>query len=246
MMLADALSSFSQQLRQVSSEKRVGCAVPLLMIAGAAGYHYVDGGGRIYALLVYIAALSASVLIVSDVKWIAGGRRVEPSSLSSVVVRKEIIPTTISEDVGLEEHAIRVVRSATSREAIATGMQQPDLDFDGIEELRTLEEITGAWLVSKASARVAEAIRSACVEHLKGREVEIVRIQRWLDISDCLKSSKCQALSKAELRRSFAAEHFGVSKEQVRQIDQGRYVPLNKILNQLDPQIVADQLGMPS
>ena len=93
---------------------------------------------------------------------------------------------------------------------------------------------------------MADAIRNACLEHLAGNEVEIARIDRWLDIADCLKSSKCQALSKAELRRSFAAEQCGVSKEQVRQIDQGRYVPLNKILNQLDPQTLADQLGMPS
>ncbi|MEL6827239.1 MAG: hypothetical protein AAFN91_13400 [Pseudomonadota bacterium] len=242
MMLADALLSLSQQLRQVSNEKRVGFAVPLLMLAGAAGYHHVDGGGRIYALLVYIASLSVSVLIISGAKWITGGSRIEPSALSSVLLRKEVVPTTISEDVGLEERANRVLRSTTSVTVIANGMQQADLDFDGIEELRALEEITGAWLVSKASERVADAIRHACVEHLAGNEVEIARIYRWLDISDCLKSSKCRALSKAELRRSFAAEQCGVSKEQVRQIDQGRYAPLNKILNQLNPQTLAEQI----
>ncbi|MEO0452451.1 MAG: hypothetical protein AAFZ74_19215, partial [Pseudomonadota bacterium] len=130
MMLADALLSLSQQLRQVSNEKRVGFAVPLLMLAGAAGYHHVDGGGRIYALLVYIASLSVSVLIISGAKWITGGSRIEPSALSSVLLRKEVVPTTISEDVGLEERANRVLRSTTSVTVIANGMQQADLDFD--------------------------------------------------------------------------------------------------------------------
>ena len=112
---------------------------------------------------------------------------------------------------------------------------QQSLDFDGMDALRTLEEITGQWLVCDASEHAAEVIRVSCLETVEGGEADLERAGRWFDIAACLRSRACRSLPKAELRRSYVAERVGVSKEQVRQIDQGRYAPLNRMLAALDP-----------
>jgi len=112
---------------------------------------------------------------------------------------------------------------------------QQSLDFDGTEALKTMDQVTGLWLVSEASDPAARAIRSACLDRVAGGDTDIARVERWFDIADSLRSRTCRALPKAELRRSYVADRHGVSKEQVRQIDQGRYVPLNKLLDAVNP-----------
>ncbi|MEL7096476.1 MAG: hypothetical protein AAGK70_13640 [Pseudomonadota bacterium] len=138
------------------------------------------------------------------------------------------------ERVGLSKPILRDQSEPRSKQRPSALIQQK-FDFDGTDALRALEEISGQWLVCDASEYVAEIIRNACLETVEGGEADVERAERWFDIAKCLRSRACRSLPKAELRRSFVAEQIGVSKEQVRQIDQGRYAPLNRMLAELDP-----------
>ena len=97
--------------------------------------------------------------------------------------------------------------------------------------LRALDTIDGAWLVAEASLEVIETVRVA------GRAAapENVRMERWFEIVLALNAARHAKDDKAEVRRSQVAEEFGVSEEQTRQIDQGRYSPLNRIIALIDP-----------
>ena len=139
---------------------------------------------------------------------------------------------SISEDVGLAPNNLV---SGQAQTAICHPPVQQSLDFDGTGALKALDHVTGHWLVTDASDPAARIVRGACLAHVEGGDAELARVDRWFDIADSLRSRACRALPKAELRRSFVADNHGVSKEQVRQIDQGRYAPLNRLLEDVDP-----------
>lgn len=224
------------KVRLQCSERLLAITIPLLLLAGASGYHFVAESGRHRALFAYAATLSLSVLTLSERRSTHLLGRLGSIPATPVAARDQIV----SEDVGLEDRSVRRVRATSIMATESRKVEQGRFDFDGIEDLRKLEHISGGWLVSEASDRVSALIRQACVAHHAGNEAEISRIQRWLDISDCLRSIECRAQPKAEARRAYVAELCGVSNEQVRQIDQGRYAPLNKLLHQLDPSALAD------
>jgi hypothetical protein len=115
------------------------------------------------------------------------------------------------------------------------GSGQHVLDLDGMNALRAMRSITGNWLVESATVFAVNAVRASCLARLDPDESEYVRVQRWFDIVVALKGADKLVLPKAELRRASVAREMGVSEEQIRQIDQGRYQPLNKVLARVDP-----------
>ena len=227
---------YQDGLRSHGSERLLAITIPLLLLAGASGYHYVEESGRLIALLAYAVLLLLSVIALSRKISINRLGLIDAISAPSVTASDQMI----SEGVRQENRSLRKGGAKSGAVTESCNVEQGSLDFDGIEDLRKLERISGGWLVSEASDRVSALIRQACVEHHAGNEAELSRIQRWLDISDCLRSIECRAQPKAEARRAYVAELCGVSNEQVRQIDQGRYAPLNKLLHQLDPSALAD------
>jgi hypothetical protein len=216
--------------------------IPVLIIAGAAGYHYAMQGDRLSALFIYTLSLFVSVLVHSKAHRMSRHDAVSHVASAADELFDASAPTTIAESIGAPERIHRTVRCSHASDGEQPFLVQTALDFDGIEAMRALELITGSWLVCEASQRAADLIRQACIDHLAGNDAELARIKRWLDITESLRSAECRALSKAEARRSYVAAHCGVSKEQVRQIDQGRYQPLNKVLQELDPNAVASQI----
>jgi len=158
------------------------------------------------------------------------------SEATATVCDSEAPVELIAENFGLEKSRPIATRIAEPDDVSQVYGTQQSLDFDGLGELKLMEQITGAWLASNASDAVSTKLRQACMNLIEDNETELTRVGRWFDISDCLRSPACQALSKAEARRSYVAEVCGVSKEQVRQIDQGRYAPLNKLLELVNPQ----------
>ena len=105
-------------------------------------------------------------------------------------------------------------------------------------ELRTQETVNGVWLITEASDMALGAIEAACLKTLDPSNNDETRVRRWFEIIASLRAVDRRAFPKAELRRSHVAEQQGVSKEQVRQIDQGRYAPLNKLLEAIEPAIL--------
>lgn len=142
---------------------------------------------------------------------------------------------SMAEDIGLKKAPENSVRSEPFVHDCGQEFVQQSLDLDGLEALRALAKVTGQWFVYDASDQAADLVRTACLALVDGGDAEIERAERWFDIAIGLRSRECRGLPKAELRRSYVADCIGVSKEQVRQIDQGRYAPLNKLLNDIDP-----------
>ncbi|HCX12197.1 MAG TPA: hypothetical protein DHU81_18070 [Hyphomonas sp.] len=128
------------------------------------------------------------------------------------------------------------VRSTSTR-AEMSAVQQV-LDLDGMAELRTQETVNGVWIITEASDMALGAIEAACLKTLDPSNNDETRVRRWFEIIASLRAVDRRAFPKAELRRSHVAEQQGVSKEQVRQIDQGRYAPLNKLLEAIEPAIL--------
>lgn len=242
MMIGSLPFSLKAKATKISVQRWTALAVPFLMFSGAAGHFYVLGDYLLEPLLVYVGALSVAVGILTNVRWFGRDDASPTNAPERVAFDDENQHRSLPEDAGLSFATRRVDAAPAQQHPKAPQLRQQEFDFDGIDALRTLDEITGGWLVMEASARVSTLIRQACVQHLDGNDAELARVERWLDISDCLRSPECRAFPKAEIRRRFAAERCGVSKEQVRQIDQGRYGPLNKILKELDPATLACQV----
>lgn len=208
----------------------------LCFLAGLVADRYADEPGR-------VVWISLFIMILAIAAWMMNGlvRKLQPEPERKIVLRDAGTPqqpaletNSVCERVGLLKPTLRDQSKPRSFQTPPVLIQQ-SLDFDGMDALRALEEVSGQWLVCDASETAAEIIRTACLETVEGGETELERVGRWFDIAGCLRSQECQSLPKAELRRSFVAERVGVSKEQVRQIDQGRYAPLNRMLAELDP-----------
>ena len=118
------------------------------------------------------------------------------------------------------------------------GSGQHVLDLDGMNALRAMHSIGGDWLIEEATDIAVNAVRASCLARLSPDDLEHARIQRWFEIVLALKGADKKALPKAELRRSYVAQEMGVSEEQIRQIDQGRYLPLNKVLAKVNPKVL--------
>lgn len=212
--------------------KRTGCSA-LLIFAGVFAYHYAHEPGNAWSLLIYAICLFAAALDLRRLAFIEASDTPETSTTPDECDASRTSP--MCENIGLAGKPVQSLRADTPAAKSASDMIQQDLDLDGTGALRSLDVVTGEWLVSDASATAAEIIRVACIDQILGGESEIARVARWFDIADSLRSRACRALPKAELRRAFVADHHGVSKEQVRQIDQGRYAPLNRLLQTLEP-----------
>ena len=209
----------------------------LCFLAGLVADRYVDKPG-------HVVWLSLFILFLVFAAWIMNGliRKLQPereievaSSDKNSLQGRAIAAGSIRESVELSKSAISVGQSVPIMIEKAPAVIQQSLDFDGIGALRALDQITGNWLVSDASEPAADLIRTACLQTVEGGATELERAGRWFDIADSLRSKACRSLPKAELRRSYVADTIGVGQEQVRQIDQGRYAPLNKLLSNLDP-----------
>lgn len=223
-------------LGRLSIDQRhlIAWASVLLMIAGATAYRFVDANGGLVTLLICALALAVSALMLRSASMRV--HQTSRSEATAVVWHSNEPAESIAENASLENPrpiAIRIAEPDGKSQVYGT---QQSLDFDGLGELKLMEQITGAWLASNASDAVSTKLRQACMSLIEDNETELTRVGRWFDISDCLRSPSCRALSKAEARRSYVAEVCGVSKEQVRQIDQGRYAPLNKLLELVNPQ----------
>ena len=202
----------------------------VLIIAGVFGHRYVAEPGAYSSLVFYVLCLGLSVfLIVRNIREVDLSHVIPADQLREAPKLRD---PSLREDIGLKA---KVQTSSKPRPVVSSGPIQSSLDFDGTDALKALEQVTGQWLVTDASDPAAHIIRLACLEHVQGGDAEIARVERWFDIADSLRSRTCRELPKAEVRRSFVADHHGVSKEQVSQIDQGRYLPLNKLLDGIDP-----------
>lgn len=201
-----------------------------LILAGVFAHRYGAEAAQYVSLVCYSVCLSLSAFLFAPTSHKA---EVQTGS------HRDLDRQPLDDPKGTinEDHGQAKTTPFTTQEELAprrTPIQQ-NLDFDGTEALKTMDQVTGLWLVSEASDPAARTIRSACLDRVEGGETEIARAERWFDIADSLRSRTCRALPKAELRRSYVADHHGVSKEQVRQIDQGRYIPLNKLLDAVNP-----------
>lgn len=205
-------------------------------LAGVVAYRFADEPG-------HIVWLSLFILFLAIAAWMMVGliRKLQLEPETEIVLwdagappQQTLEATSVCERGGLPKSMLRDQSEPRSNQRPSVLIQQ-SLDFDGMDALRAMDEISGQWFVCDASEHAAEVIRTACLDAVEGGETDLERAGRWFDIAECLRSRACRSLPKAELRRSFVAERVGVSKEQVRQIDQGRYAPLNRMLAELDP-----------
>lgn len=215
--------------------------------AGALGllYGIGAGGGAVlvgYAICLGIAALalryvSGNPELASDPHahvsddFVSSGHQACTSEREQMVLPKAVEAKTMA--CAVQEPEVR----STSTRAEMSAVQQV-LDLDGMAELRTQETVNGVWLITQASDMALGAIEAACLKTLDPSNNDETRVRRWFEIIASLRAVDRRAFPKAELRRSHVAEQQGVSKEQVRQIDQGRYAPLNKLLGAIEPAIL--------
>lgn len=212
--------------------KRTGSSA-LLIFAGVFAFHYAHEPGHTWSLLIYALCLSAAAL---ELRRLAFFEAIDTTEKSTMLDECDASRTSpMCENTGLAGKPAQSFQADAQATTSAAVMIQQDLDLDGTGALRSLDVVTGEWLVSEASEPAAKLVRFACIKQVIGGESEMARVDRWFDIAVSLRSRECRALPKAELRRAYVADHRGVSKEQVRQIDQGRYAPLNKLLRALDP-----------
>ena len=204
----------------------------LLLLAGSFGYIYAIEPGPFWSLLIYVLCLGASAFIMTMANQ---GLRPGEGETRHPQVSDGRSTVSMSENIGLSRPSTRSVQVEPVSANKPAIMVQRSLDLDGLAALRSLDHITTQWLVTDASDEAATLIRLACVALVDGGDAEMERAERWFDIAAELRSRQCRSLPKAELRRSFVADKVGVSKEQVRQIDQGRYAPLNRLLGEVDP-----------
>lgn len=200
--------------------QRLGFAFVILIGSGAAGLWYALQPFAWIGLGFYAAGLLAACFVLWPICAVLD------NSFKGKTSEPELKPVeAVSTPTQCELKApAKVVR----RRARAS---QQTFDFDGMLALRALDSIDGAWLVAEASLEVIETVRDAC----RAAAPENVRMERWFEIVLALNAARHANDDKAEVRRSQVAEEFGVSEEQTRQIDQGRYSPLNRIIALIDP-----------
>jgi len=209
------------------------CTTALLILAGVFAGRYAYGSGYIWCLIGYVLCLGGAACMTRQFSIAGINRACDDRRATGQNERRAT--ASMAEDIGINKAS---TKSVTSERVVHDGARefvQQSLDLDGMEELRSLGEVTGQWFVCHASDKAADLVKTACLALVDGGDVEIERAERWFDIASGLRSRECQVLPKAELRRSYVADSVGVSKEQVRQIDQGRYAPLNKLLHEIDP-----------
>lgn len=209
------------------------CTTALLILAGVFGGRYAYGSGYIWCLIGYVICLVGAACVTRQFSITGINRGCDDLRASGTFETRATV--SIAEDVGLIKASAKSLTSEPVVHDCAPEFVQQTLDLDGVEALRSLAQVTVQWFVYDASDKAADLVRTACIALVNGGEAEIERAERWFDIASSLRSRECQMLPKAELRRSYVADNIGVSKEQVRQIDQGRYAPLNKLLQEIDP-----------
>ena len=221
------------RLEHLSVRAAIFWATALLVLAGVFAGRYAYGAEYIWCLIGYVLCLGGTACMMRQVSITgtnsAGGDR----RASGPNDRRTT--ASMAEDIGLKKAPEKSVRSEPVVHDCAPVFVQRSLDLDGVEAMRSLAEVTVHWFVYDASDKAADLVRTACLALVDGGDAEIERAERWFEIASGLRSRECRVLPKAELRRSYVADSVGVSKEQVRQIDQGRYAPLNKLLQEIDP-----------
>lgn len=225
---------------------RIRLAVPfvLLIIAGGFGWDYAYGDASVLGIVVYCLCLGCATIILlslcEDIDEMHNGK------LDLDAAAHDPRPDHIAENLDKprceEDNSASMVEMGASapaiREPIKRQAQKPTqqaFDFDGLAALREVDELNGSWLRMKATDEAVLAVKEACLSDVGEKDPEHERISRWFEIVLGLKDPECSALPKAELRRAHVANSQGISKEQVRQIDQGRYAPLNKLLAMISP-----------
>lgn len=209
------------------------CTTALLILAGVFAGRYAYEVGYIWSLIGYVLCLGGAACTMRQVSMMETKSASDDLRTSGPSERRAT--ASMAEEIGLKKASVKSVRSEHVVLDCAPHFVQQSLDLDGLAALRSLAQVTGQWFVHDASDKAADLIRSACLALVDGDNAEVERAERWFDIATGLRSRECQEFPKAELRRSFVADSVGVSKEQVRQIDQGRYAPLNKLLHEIDP-----------
>jgi hypothetical protein len=223
-----------------SSHQKLAVAILPVGAAGAFGVWYAAGEGSWIALFAYASCLSVALLALHPVSMkLADGLAENGGNCTDKCnASRSEFSSRDCEDASLsalsETKVERVNKPAGNRQTMA-GSGQHVLDLDGMNALQAMRSITGNWLVESATVFAVNAVRASCLARLDPDESEYVRVQRWFDIVVALKGADKLVLPKAELRRASVAREMGVSEEQIRQIDQGRYQPLNKVLARVDP-----------
>jgi len=199
---------------------RLAFAVIILIISGAAGLWYVLGSSGVTGLILYASGLLIACIALGPVSDTLDAES-SPTHLSNSPRSREERPSAVQCETTQPAKTVRRRTRAT----------QQAFDFDGMNALRARDSIDGAWLVAEASLQVIEAVRAACRAAAPGHG----RLDRWFEIVLALNTARHAKDEKAEVRRTQVAKIHGVSEEQARQIDQGRYGPLNRIIAQIDP-----------
>ncbi|MEO1018219.1 MAG: hypothetical protein AAFY56_11070 [Pseudomonadota bacterium] len=219
--MADAIEQHFGLLRNGATNRtRLALAFVTLIASGAAGLWYALEPSGFVGLIGYIAGL----LIACSALWpISAGlsdRGIrDPASAKQSY--EEELPTEVQCEVAPPPKVVR--RRPKPNQSV--------FDFDGMGALRARDSIDGVWLVSEATLEVIETVRAAC----RAAAPENGRMDRWFEIVVALNTARHTRDEKAEARRTQIAMTHGVSEEQTRQIDQGRYGPLNRIIAQIDP-----------
>ena len=208
-------------LRQVGTyRQRLAFALIILVASGAAGFWYAAHPSGWGGLAIYAAGLMIAVFALSPVC----------AALDTRNDRKQAnaVNETEADNSSRAQCEISQPSKALRRRP---RLKQHAFDFDGMAALSARNSVDGAWLVAEASLAAIKTVREAC----RVAAPENGRIDRWFEIVLALNAARHASDEKAEVRRAEVAEDHGVSEEQTRQIDQGRYRPLNRILEQIDP-----------
>lgn len=219
--MADEIGLHIGLLRNSGANRtRLAFAFVVLIASGAAGLWYALEPSGLVGLIGYIAGLimACTALWPISAGLGDGGIQVLAADVQSC---EEDPPTEVQCEVAPPPQAVRR----------RFKLKQHVFDFDGMAALRKRIAIDGAWLVSEASLEVIETVYAAC----RAVEPENTRMDRWFEIVMALNAARHARDEKAEVRRSQVAATHGVSEEQTRQIDQGRYGPLNRIISRVDP-----------
>ena len=223
-----------------TSRQKLATAILPVGAAGAFGAWYAAGDGAWIALFAYVCCLCAALIALHPLgsRLEQGGAGNGRGNTGERNIRDFASSPNRSEAPALSELSathVETVDQPARRAKKTAGPSQHVLDLDGMNALRKLSLIGSDWLVDEATFFAVDTVRTSCLARLNPDESEYARIQRWFEIVLALKGADRQALPKAELRRACVAREMGVSEEQIRQIDQGRYRPLNKVLAKIDP-----------
>ena len=199
---------------------RLAFAFAILIVSGAAGLWYVLGFSGIVGLILYTSGLLIACFALWPVSALLDAGA-SPKHLSCKPGSQDEVRSAVQCEIA---QPVKTVRRRVKP-------KQSAFDFDGMKALRARDSIDGAWLVAEASLQVIEAVRAAC----RTAAPEHGRLERWFEIVLALNTARHAKDEKAEVRRTQIAKTHGVSEEQTRQIDQGRYGPLNRMIAKIDP-----------